>query len=195
MTRGRPRSERPEQILAALTKAGTLGLNVAEVQAALSINSLSTASVRMHLASLVEAGQAYCLKLHPALVYYAASVPRKAAESGFSQRAGRLFASRAAKRNEALGWTAQPKRLGTPARRRELPAVDPQGLRRDATVTVPTSVQVQTCPAGQDMRRRADPNHRGEFSRLPIGQYPEPGSSWAQAATEQRRSASEGAPC
>lgn len=191
-----PKTHLPDRIRKALQAAGTLGLSSADLAQAIGVHGVGTTSMRQHAGSLIKSGEVFMLHRGPAAMYFHGSVCRKAAELRFASHAPALFLARAAK-SRATRERAAGKPEGRPAgttygtlpRKRHLPAVDPNGLRRDAAVTVPAGVQVQVCPSGQDMRRRADPAHRGEFGSLPIGQYPEPGSSWVDAANEERQRA------
>lgn len=185
MTRKADFEARSQHILQLLAKAGGAGRTIAELAEAL---GQPKHAVRYCAEALAERGDAYTLEAHPALLYYPASLPRSAAEEQLEARARQIYALRADRRNESAGWQAGSQRGKRSSHwGSRLPAVDPNCLRSDAEVTKPDHVQIQFCPSGQDMRRRADPNHRGPLCDLPFGQYEEPPSSWVQALTTTPR--------
>lgn len=182
-----PRSDRPARLLAALQQAGNHGLSPTALAAIIGLHS-STTQLRNYLQRL-GTGAIFALKHGTCTLYFHGSTHPKEAAARHAQYAQTFFDARTAKRLATMGLTPNPARqrsLGTPPRHcTRLRAVDPDGLRRDAKVTVPEGLQIQVCPAGQDTRHSPAPNHRGALKALPLGQYEVPPSPWAQAVSQR----------
>lgn len=188
MKRSGPKTDRPQRMLAALLDAGTRGMTISELAGAISGTEHITSAMRFHLDNLVADHLAFSIRKGPAVVYFHASVDREAAAATFAARVLELFQARAEKSNATRGgppkFTIRRHQMGTPVRRRELPAVDPNGLRRDAVITGMDTAPRTVAPTPRG-RYDVDPQHLSGLSKLPLGMYAEPASTWASAAAER----------
>ena len=173
-----------------LRLAGAEGLSMAELRSQL---GKSRTAVYATTAAARRAGTCEVEQQHPVAFYFHASVPESVRRATFERRAVHErqrrraatvagFAQHVAQRSKptAAAHAAAPTRPALTRAHRPVRAVDPNGLKADATVTYPPGLQVQHCPGYRSLPERLLTDCQPE----PLPE--EPASPWVHAVLQAR---------